>query len=228
MAQKRVRVGVIGLGLNGRCFVEAYHRNPKVELVAIADLCEEKRTEIGERFGIPKEFRYPSFEMFERDDIDMISIHTPDHLHAEPFIRAVEVKKHVFVEKPMADSLSDLGRMLDAWRGTGLKTMVGHILRFNPYFRMLKGRLFVTNYVLRDSARGRYRCQMFMDRGILTILKWSIFWIVFFGTRNHWWMPSRGQIVPLRLLWVIRLPRKIKPLRFLGLNEGVLFRGEKK
>ncbi|HID94637.1 MAG TPA: Gfo/Idh/MocA family oxidoreductase [Candidatus Latescibacteria bacterium] len=138
MAGEKVRIGIIGLGHRGHCFAEIYHKNPKAELVAIADPSEQRRTEVGRGLGIPEDRRYPGFEILEREDIDMISIHMPDHLHAESFIKAINTGRHIFVESPMADSLSDIRRMLDAWRGTELKVMVGHVLRFNPYFRMLK------------------------------------------------------------------------------------------
>lgn len=132
-----VRMGFIGLGHNGMAHVAAHKLCPLSEVVAVCDYSEEKTKLASEKFGIPN--RYHDYSMLERDDIDAVSIHTPDHLHAEPFVRALEAGKHVFVEKPMGNSLEDLERMVDAaQRHPKQKTMVGHILRFNPMFAHVK------------------------------------------------------------------------------------------
>src|SRR5207302_2093394 len=78
------------------------------------------------------------------DEIDAISIHTPDHLHAEPFVRALEAGKHVLVEKPMANDLPALERMVEAARRhPGRKVMVAQVLRFLPHaqrcFELVRG-----------------------------------------------------------------------------------------
>ncbi len=132
----KVRFGVIGLGHNGASWCSDYDSAPQTELVAVCDLDEERLREQTDRF--PYVDGYADYSIFERDDIDAISIHTPDHLHAEPFIKALEAGKHVLVEKPMANSIEDLKLMLRAAAKSDCKTMVGQVLRFNPHFQMLK------------------------------------------------------------------------------------------
>ncbi len=133
---RKVGVGVIGLGHNGIAFVRGYQRNSLCEVKAICDLSEKKTRTVSEELGIKD--TYNDYEILERRDIDLISVHTPDHLHAEPTLRALEAGKHVFVEKPMATTMADLKRMVDAAKKSDGRVMVGHILRFNDHFRMVK------------------------------------------------------------------------------------------
>jgi predicted dehydrogenase len=133
----KIRVGVIGAGHNGLGWCEDYHKSATTELVAICDRDGERLAAATNRF--PRADAYSDYQILERDDIDAISIHTSDHLHAEPFIKTLAAGKHAFVEKPMANSIEDLKLMLKAARAAPhLKTMVGHVLRFNPHFAMLK------------------------------------------------------------------------------------------
>lgn len=148
MNEKKVRVGVIGLGRQVQGFLPLYKNHPNVELVAACDISEEKLENAAKEWGFTKLFK--DFSICESEDVDMVSIHTPDHLHTEPFIRALESGKHVFVEKPMADNEKDLMRMVEAAKKSSAKTLVGHVLRFNPLFQATKkfidegilGRLF--------------------------------------------------------------------------------------
>jgi len=134
--KKKLGVGIIGLGHNGEAHLRAYQSNPFTEVVAVCDLSEEKVQRLKEKYGI--KYGYTNYRILERDDIEIISVNTPDHLHAEPFIKSLEAGKHTFVEKPMADDISDLKRMVEtADKNPHLKTLVGHILRFNPLFQDL-------------------------------------------------------------------------------------------
>lgn len=130
-------MGFIGLGHNGLAHIAAHKQSHRSEVVAVCDHSVEKTTAAAEQFGVPHQ--YQNYSILERDDIDAISIHTSDHLHAEPFIRSLDAGKHVFVEKPMGNSLDDLDRMIDAVRRhPKQKTLVGHILRFNAVFAHVK------------------------------------------------------------------------------------------
>jgi len=136
----RLKVAVVGLGGNGRAFVRGYGQSERAEVVAVCDLWPERLEAAKGEFGIKR--GYASLdEMLEREQPDVLSVHTSDHLHAEPFIKGIEAGCHVFVEKPMGNTMEDLERMTEAVRrcerdarGPRQKTMVGQILRFNPFF----------------------------------------------------------------------------------------------
>ncbi|HUS79859.1 MAG TPA: Gfo/Idh/MocA family oxidoreductase [Armatimonadota bacterium] len=129
----RLRVGVVGLGRNGRHFAAGYARSERSVLAGVcdlkADVAEEMRSEHG------AEAAYTDLgEMLAAADLDVLSVHTPDHLHADPFVAGLQAGCHVFVEKPMGNSMDDIERMVAAARASDRKTAVGHILRFNPFF----------------------------------------------------------------------------------------------
>ena len=134
MDSEKIRVGVVGLGHNGLAWCEAFRQHPECELVAVCDRDEARLQAAVGRFGVRGFSDYAIFDQ----PIDLISIHTPDHAHAEPFIRAVEAGKHAIVEKPLANDLEDLSRMVSAADSSGKKTYVGQVLRWNPLFRLMK------------------------------------------------------------------------------------------
>ncbi|MBN9039616.1 MAG: Gfo/Idh/MocA family oxidoreductase [Rhizobiales bacterium] len=77
-------------------------------------------------------------ELFLRDDVDAIVMALPPQFHAENAIRAVEAGKDVLVEKPIALTVADAERSVEAARRNGRVFMVGHVLRFHPAFEQLK------------------------------------------------------------------------------------------
>ena len=132
----KLKVGVIGLGWNGLLFCEKYTENPDVELVAVSDLNAERREPAAAKYGTKI---YTDAEMMADKEIDVVSIHTPDHLHKEPFIMALEAGKHVFCEKPLANKTEDVVAMVKASRKhKDLVQLVGFILRFGKYFETVK------------------------------------------------------------------------------------------
>ncbi len=78
-------------------------------------------------------------ELFSRDDVDAIVMALPPQFHAESAIRAVEAGKDVLVEKPIALTVADAERSVEAAHKAGRIFMVGHVLRFHPAFEALKG-----------------------------------------------------------------------------------------
>jgi predicted dehydrogenase len=125
------------MGHNGRAWVKAYEQNPRAEVVALCDLSPER---LGEALAAHPQARgYADLgELLERERPDVLSVHTPDHLHAGPFVQGLEAGCHVMCEKPMANSLEDLARMVQAARRSDRKTHIGQILRFNPLFAEIK------------------------------------------------------------------------------------------
>jgi predicted dehydrogenase len=109
-------------------------------LVAICDIDESRARAAAVRHGAPAV--YTDFrQMLARESLDLISVHTPDHLHVEPALAALEAGKHLFCEKPLANDLDDCRRIVEAAQraaAQGAKAMCGHVLRFNPVFAEVK------------------------------------------------------------------------------------------
>src|SRR5262245_24927171 len=129
----KLRVGVIGVGAFGEVHVATYHSLPDVEVVAISDSRIERLEEVGEKYHIKGRHRDYG-ELCARQDIELISVVTQESTHLAPVLAAVQERKHVIVEKPIATSVEDAQRMITAAANAGVFLMVGHILRFeNKY-----------------------------------------------------------------------------------------------
>src|SRR6476659_5522827 len=100
----RIRCGVIGLGWFGEHHVDTLKQLPQAEVTAICTRRPERLAEVAGKYGIGVTFT-DYREMLADPDIDLVSIvtHVADHL--EPTLAAIRAGKHVFLEKPMADSV---------------------------------------------------------------------------------------------------------------------------
>jgi predicted dehydrogenase len=110
-----LRAGVIGLGYAGEQHLKNYARVPGVEPVALAGLERDHLRELGKRYGVPD--LYTSWEdLVSREDLDIVSIGAPNHLHAPIAVAALEGGRHVLCEKPLARNGEEAQRIVDAAR----------------------------------------------------------------------------------------------------------------
>ncbi len=130
------KVAVVGLGHNGCAWVRGYQESARAEVVGLCDLWPERLSAASEIAPQARVFSSLD-EMLTVVAPEVLSVHTPDHLHAEPFIAGLQAGCHVMVEKPFGNSLQDIERMVEAARRSDRKTQVGHILRFNPLYAEL-------------------------------------------------------------------------------------------
>ncbi|MBV8815829.1 MAG: Gfo/Idh/MocA family oxidoreductase [Verrucomicrobia bacterium] len=128
---KPLNIGLIGSGFMGQAHADAYRRAgilyrnlPRTPvLYAIADqnaaLAEQARARLGfvKAYG---DWR----QLIEDPEVEVVDITTPNHLHVEPAIAALESGKHVYCEKPMAVKVEDAERMAAAARKAGVNTLV--------------------------------------------------------------------------------------------------------
>jgi myo-inositol 2-dehydrogenase/D-chiro-inositol 1-dehydrogenase len=133
-----IRVGFIGLGHNGIGHIEAHKRLGKSEIVALCDVNPERLESASKRFGVENTY-LSADELCKQPDIEAVSINTGDQFHTEPFLAALENGKHIFVEKPLANTVEQVEMMIIYARSAdpGLKIAVGYILRFNPVFETI-------------------------------------------------------------------------------------------
>jgi predicted dehydrogenase len=110
-----LRAGVIGLGFAGTTHLDAYTALPGVEVVALAGQESERLAMLGETRGVPN--LYEDWEdLVARDDLDIVSIGTPNFLHHPVAMAALRSGKHVFCEKPLAPTGALAAEMVDAAR----------------------------------------------------------------------------------------------------------------
>jgi len=136
---EKLGVGILGAGWVSTQHIDAFKRNPHTKVVAISSRklssCEARAKEA----GLADVKIYTEYQkMLEQEDLDVVSICTPQHLHAGEVIQAAEAGKHILVEKPAATSLEDLKAMRDAVRRAKVKTLVSFVLRWNPLFETIK------------------------------------------------------------------------------------------
>jgi UDP-N-acetylglucosamine 3-dehydrogenase len=105
--------------------------------------------------------------MLADPDLDVVSVVTMWDQHTEPTIAAFEAGKHVFLEKPMASTLADCDRILDAAARAPGNFMVGHICRFNPRYAAAKAEIAAGNIGDIVSIYARRNLPRWVTEGVL-------------------------------------------------------------
>jgi predicted dehydrogenase len=133
---KKLRIGVIGLGM-GRHHIAGYQTHPNAEVVAVADVDPARLAEIGDKFGIAG--RYLSGEqMLHEEELDVVSVGTPNLFHKPLTLAALEAGCHVLCEKPMAMNADEARQMLAAAQQAGKRIMINFSYRFTEQSMALK------------------------------------------------------------------------------------------
>ena len=133
---EKIKVGVIGVGALGRHHARLYAENPGAEVVGIFDVQKENAQKVG------AEFNLNVFDTWEElaSQCDALSVAVPATYHGSTTLPLLQMKKHVLVEKPIADSLEDAEKMVRAAYENGVVFGVGHVERFNPAMTFLEKR----------------------------------------------------------------------------------------
>ncbi|MEC7141739.1 MAG: Gfo/Idh/MocA family oxidoreductase, partial [Pseudomonadota bacterium] len=144
---ERLRVGVLGMGFMGGTHTQAWQRVKAtfnlpidIEMKALFDMSESSLALNGARYEFERttqDWR----EVCEADDIDVLSICTPNFAHLEAAELALSTGKHVWCEKPMATSIADAEAMValaEAGKAQGLKTILGYNYMKSPTLLAIK------------------------------------------------------------------------------------------
>lgn len=124
----RIRAGVIGLGM-GKNHARAYAKHDRSELVAIADLDENRLKTVGDELGVPQRYTSPE-DMIAKANLDVVCIATPNTLHKPLTLAALEAGCHVLCEKPMAMNAAEARDMLAAADRASKRLMINFSFRF--------------------------------------------------------------------------------------------------
>lgn len=133
---ERMRFAVIGIGGQGRSHLRGLKETPDAELVAVCDINAAAAKARSEEYGVPYFTNYE--DVLKRDDIDAVSLPLPHFLHSRVAIAALQAGKHVVTEKPMAISVGECDRMIEAAKKAGKQLTISHQGRVGPEFAYLK------------------------------------------------------------------------------------------
>ncbi len=125
---RTVKVGIIGCGgiANGK-HMPALRAVKGVEMVAFCDLIAERAEKAAKEFGVPDAKVFTDYrELLMESDIEVVHVLTPNRSHADISVDALHAGKHVMCEKPMAKTVADAERMLEAAGKSGKKLTIGY------------------------------------------------------------------------------------------------------
>jgi len=152
-ASRTLGVGISGIGWCAAEHIKAFLKNPHTEVRFLHGRDEARVREKLSRYGVdlPGARFTPRYEdLLESAEVDIVSITTPNHLHAAQAVAAARAGKHFVLEKPTGLGTRELVRIRDAVRNAKVRTIVSFELHYNPYLRFV--------HWLRESGRlGRIR-----------------------------------------------------------------------
>ena len=129
-----LKLGIFGVGHLGKFHLNNWKQIPDVEIVGFFDPNNDNANAVEAEYGIK---RFMDEEALIKAS-DMIDVVTPTHLHFPVCEMAIKMGKHVFVEKPMANTIEEGKAIMEMVKEAGVKLQVGHVERFNPAFTALK------------------------------------------------------------------------------------------
>ena len=141
MGSGPVSIVAIGAGNRTSKYLEYVKQHPdRVRLVGVVELNDIRRQFVAERFGLEPSQCYADYHDFFRNPVqaDAVMICTPENMHFEPAMLAIEAGCHVLLEKPIAQTLEECQAIGEAARKKGVLVSVCHVLRYHPYFMKVK------------------------------------------------------------------------------------------
>jgi predicted dehydrogenase len=143
MKIEKPKIGIVGLGWIAQVFhLPVLTRFADVEIPCVCDKDKNRARAIAEKYGIPR-YYYDYAHMLEKEELDAVDICTSTDAHTEIAIRSLEMKRDVFVEKPIARRYDEALMIAEAVRKSKKNLMVGMNHRFRPDTMMLRS--FIEN-----------------------------------------------------------------------------------
>jgi len=141
VGREPVSIVAIGAGNRTNKYLEYVRRNPdKVKLVGVVELNDIRRRKVAARFGLNDSQCFTDYRVFFQQTkmADAVMICTPENMHFEPAMLAIQAGYHVMLEKPIAQTLEECVAIGEAAKQKGVLVAVCHVLRHHPYFVKIK------------------------------------------------------------------------------------------
>jgi predicted dehydrogenase len=136
MSSGKLRVGALGMGWWSDVLADAIKRSDKIEIVSCFTRSPDKRKAFADKYGCKAVDSYEA--MLKDDSIDAIINTTPNNVHLETTRQAAEAGKHVFLDKPIANTVADGAAMSEICKWAGVVLALGHQRRRENHFRWIK------------------------------------------------------------------------------------------
>lgn len=129
-----LKIGVIGAGHLGKIHLKCIKLIPNYQLVGFFDSNSEQAAQVAQEFGIK------AYDKIEEliDACDVVDIVTPTLSHYDCAVKAIRKSKHIFIEKPITNTLKEAKSLINLATEADVKIQVGHVERFNPAFTAVK------------------------------------------------------------------------------------------
>src|SRR5665213_1092299 len=150
-----LKVCVFGVGHLGKFHLNNWKEIEGVKLAGFYDPNDNNASEVTEKYGL-KRYKDPAALMNASDIVDIVA---PTTVHYELCKMAILKSKHVFVEKPLANTMDEAREIVKLTKEANIKLQVGHVERFNPAFLALK------DYSLKPMFIEVHRLAQFNPRG---------------------------------------------------------------
>lgn len=146
----RIRVAVVGAnGAFGMKHLDGLKNIPDAEVAVVSATSQQKAEAVAAQYGVANAV-IGLDAVLERDDVDAVILATPTGLHASQTQAVLAAGKHVQVEIPLADSLTDAEATLAAAEASDLVAMVGHTRRFNPSHQFVHDRITAGEFAVQQ------------------------------------------------------------------------------
>lgn len=125
-----LKIGVLGAGHLGKIHIKLIQQIDNYELVGFYDPSKETAIKVAEEFGIK------AFDEVDDliEEVDVVDIVTPTLSHFDCAVKAIRQSKHIFIEKPITNTVEEAKKLIDLAEEANVKVQVGHVERFNPAF----------------------------------------------------------------------------------------------
>ncbi len=129
-----LKVGVLGAGHLGKIHLRLLNESNKYQLIGFYDADAINGKKVADEFG------YTYYDNINTliDAVDVVDVVTPTLSHFDCAKKAIEKKKHIFIEKPITNTLEEAETLIALSEQYGIKGQVGHVERFNPAFTSVK------------------------------------------------------------------------------------------
>lgn len=138
-----LKIGVLGAGHLGKIHLKLLKEIDDFELIGFYEKDKKRAADVSKEFGIKA---YDNIDDLINDS-DAVDIVTPTVSHFECAEKAIKKSKHVFIEKPLADTLEHARELLDLVKEANVRAQVGHVERFNPAFLAISNELIDPKFI---------------------------------------------------------------------------------